>query len=224
MTTDAEDRQHHLLHHNERTGPLFKVSDDPRITRSGRLLRRTSLDELPQFLNVLKGDMSVVGPRPALPAEVERFPAELRRREEMRPGITGLWQVDGRTDADFGKYTTLDLRYVDEWSLRLDLAIMCRTPFVMLRHARHARDVHNPSSPQHDPSRPAVDARPRRRSGRISAVRSETPVAARPATQWTRPGAPHEHLSAPTGPVIDSDLVATPPEPETAATSRPSLC
>lgn len=144
MTTDAEDRQHHLLHDNERTGPLFKVSNDPRITRSGRVLRRSSVDELPQFLNVLTGTMSVVGPRPALPAEVERFPNELRRREQMRPGITGLWQVDGRTDADFGKYTSLDLRYVDEWSLRLDLRTMLRTPGVMWRHARQRWDVHNP--------------------------------------------------------------------------------
>lgn len=147
MTTDAEDQHHHLLHRNERHGPLFKVSNDPRVTKGGWFLRRSGLDELPQFVNVLRGEMSVVGPRPALPDEVERFPTELRRREVMRPGITGLWQIDGRTDSDFGKYTSLDLRYVDSWSLRMDLGIIARTPGVMLRHARVLHSVHNPREP-----------------------------------------------------------------------------
>jgi lipopolysaccharide/colanic/teichoic acid biosynthesis glycosyltransferase len=161
MENDAEERRHHLLHHNERRGPLFKVSDDPRVTRSGRFLRRSSLDELPQFLNVLKGDMSIVGPRPALPHEVESFTPELRRRELVPPGITGLWQLDGRADPDFGKYTELDLRYVDHWSLRMDLTIMLRTPAVLISHTRnHAleRGVTTSTHPKLDPAPTAEHA------------------------------------------------------------------
>jgi len=133
MVRDAERRKAGIEHTNERRGPLFKVADDPRVTRAGRWLRRTSLDELPQFLNVVEGTMSIIGPRPALPAEAEQFPAELRRRELMPQGITGLWQLDGQTDPDFGKYTELDLRYVDEWTLRMDLDIFVRTPAVLWR-------------------------------------------------------------------------------------------
>jgi lipopolysaccharide/colanic/teichoic acid biosynthesis glycosyltransferase len=133
MVRDAERRKADLAHVNERRGPLFKVADDPRVTRSGRWLRRTSLDELPQFVNVLEGTMSIIGPRPALPAEAAQFPDELRRRELMPQGITGLWQLDGHTDPDFGKYTELDLRYVDEWTLRMDLDIFVRTPAVLWR-------------------------------------------------------------------------------------------
>lgn len=152
MVRDAESLLGELEPANQRTGPLFKVNDDPRITRTGKFLRRTSLDELPQFLNVLRGEMSLVGPRPALPSEVEEFPPGLRRRERMPQGITGLWQIDGRTDADFGKYTELDLRYVDEWSLRLDLSLVLRTPVVVLRQAWESCAIRQ----QGDTTTPAV--------------------------------------------------------------------
>lgn len=135
MVPDAHDRLDDVRHHNERDGPLFKSGDDPRVTRLGKILRHTSLDELPQLANVLTGAMSLVGPRPALFEERDQFPPELLAREELPPGITGLWQVDGRLDADFGKYTELDLRYVHEWSLGLDLRILARTPWTVMHHA-----------------------------------------------------------------------------------------
>jgi lipopolysaccharide/colanic/teichoic acid biosynthesis glycosyltransferase len=134
MVPDAEARLDDVAHRNERRGPLFKAGDDPRVTRVGRILRHTSLDELPQLWNVLVGTMSLVGPRPALYPEREQFPPQLLARESMPPGMTGLWQLDGRTDPDFGKYTELDLRYVADWSLWLDLRILARTPFVVVRH------------------------------------------------------------------------------------------
>ncbi|MGH9106468.1 MAG: exopolysaccharide biosynthesis polyprenyl glycosylphosphotransferase [Acidimicrobiales bacterium] len=113
---------------NERTGgPLFKASNDPRVTRVGRFLRAASIDEIPQLWNVLNGTMSLVGPRPALPEEVEHFDPELRRRHEMRPGITGLWQVEARDNPSFSAYRRLDLAYVDDWSLGLDIAIVAST-------------------------------------------------------------------------------------------------
>jgi len=135
MVPGAETRLNDVAHQNERNGPLFKAGDDPCVTRVGKVLRHTSLDELPQLFNVLTGSMSVVGPRPALYREREQFPPELLAREAMPPGITGLWQLDGRTDPDFGKYTELDLRYVREWSLWLDLRVLVRTPAVVVRHA-----------------------------------------------------------------------------------------
>jgi len=113
---------------NERIGgPLFKASDDPRVTRIGRVIRGMSMDELPQLWNVLAGTMSLVGPRPALPSEVEHFDAELRRRHAMRPGITGLWQIEARDNPSFNAYRRLDLAYVDNWSLKLDIAILAST-------------------------------------------------------------------------------------------------
>lgn len=122
------DRQLHLVAaDNQRTGPLYKSHNDPRVTRVGRVLRATSIDELPQLLNVLLGTMSLVGPRPALAHEVAQFDSELRIRERVRPGITGLWQIEGRDDPSFEAYRRLDLFYVENWSLELDLVILLGT-------------------------------------------------------------------------------------------------
>lgn len=134
MATDAEERLAELLALNEADGPLFKMADDPRITRVGRFLRKSSIDELPQLWNVLRGDMSLVGPRPALPHETEEWDALLAQRLRVKPGITGMWQVSGRSDTSFEDYTRLDLYYVDNWSLATDIAILAKTvPVVLLR-------------------------------------------------------------------------------------------
>lgn len=127
MVRDAADRLVEVSGLNERHGPLFKASSDPRVTKVGRLLRATSIDELPQLWNVLRGTMSMVGPRPALPHEVANFDDELLRRHQMRPGITGLWQVEARDNPSFNAYRRLDLLYVDDWSLSLDVAILAST-------------------------------------------------------------------------------------------------
>ena len=133
MVPDAESKLIDLTTDNDRDGgPLFKLRHDPRVTRIGRLLRATSLDELPQLLNVLRGDMSLVGPRPALPSEVAHFDDELRERGRMMPGITGLWQVEARDDPSFSSYRRLDLFYVDNWSIGLDLAILASTVTAVL--------------------------------------------------------------------------------------------
>ncbi len=129
MASDAEQRKHELDALNEMGGPVFKVSNDPRITRVGRILRKFSLDELPQLINVLRGEMSLVGPRPLPVYEVERFddPSH-RRRLSVRPGLTCLWQVSGRNEVcDFKEWVRLDLEYIDNWSLWLDLKILFRT-------------------------------------------------------------------------------------------------
>ncbi|MEL7208476.1 MAG: sugar transferase, partial [Actinomycetota bacterium] len=133
MVPDAEARLEELREHNEADGPLFKMRDDPRITRVGRFLRKTSLDELPQLWNVLRDEMSMVGPRPALPDEVEAWDQDLHERLRVKPGITGMWQVSGRSDADFEEYARLDLYYVHNWSLMVDLQIMARTVPTVLR-------------------------------------------------------------------------------------------
>src|SRR5918994_1994296 len=127
MVVDAEVRQGELHALNEADGPLFKMSHDPRVTRVGRVLRKLSIDELPQLICVLKGTMSMVGPRPALPSEVEHWDGPLRDRLRVLPGLTGLWQVSGRSDASFQQYRRLDLYYVDNWSLAHDLRICLRT-------------------------------------------------------------------------------------------------
>lgn len=117
---------------NESDGLLFKVQDDPRVTRVGHTLRRLSLDELPQFWNVVRGDMSLVGPRP-LPVRPEDFVGHERRRLDVKPGITGLWQVSGRSELSWAESVRLDLQYVDEWSLLLDIRILARTPLAVLQ-------------------------------------------------------------------------------------------
>jgi exopolysaccharide biosynthesis polyprenyl glycosylphosphotransferase len=127
MTPDAEARLDDLVHLNEIEGRAFKMTNDPRITRVGRFLRRTSLDELPQLLNVLRGEMSLVGPRPPLPAEVQGYDMWHRRRLSMKPGITGLWQVRDRRAANFDTWVQADLEYIDRWSLWLDVKILFRT-------------------------------------------------------------------------------------------------
>jgi exopolysaccharide biosynthesis polyprenyl glycosylphosphotransferase len=133
MRARAEEELERLWEYNEARGPLFKIKDDPRQTRLGRLLRRTSFDELPQFWNVLRGEMSVVGPRPALPSEVEQYLPWQRQRLEVQPGITGLPQVSGRSDLTFDESCLLDIYYIENWSLGLDITIMLRTiPRVVL--------------------------------------------------------------------------------------------
>jgi exopolysaccharide biosynthesis polyprenyl glycosylphosphotransferase len=127
MYKDAEEQLETLKAHNEASGPLFKMKNDPRITRVGRILRRTSVDELPQLYNVLKGEMSLVGPRPPLPREVEQYQDWHRRRLAVAPGITGLWQVSGRSDLTFDEMVLLDLYYIENWSLFLDFKILLRT-------------------------------------------------------------------------------------------------
>jgi lipopolysaccharide/colanic/teichoic acid biosynthesis glycosyltransferase len=128
MYVNAEARQSELEDQNEASGPVFKIRDDPRITPVGRLLRRTSIDELPQLWNVLRGDMSVVGPRPLPVRDVQRFTeGALMRRFSVRPGVTGLWQVSARSTLNFEDWVRLDMQYIDEWSLGLDMRILAMT-------------------------------------------------------------------------------------------------
>jgi exopolysaccharide biosynthesis polyprenyl glycosylphosphotransferase len=132
MVPEAERQLPELVSRNEADGPLFKLRDDPRITRVGRFLRRYSLDELPQLLNVLKGEMSLVGPRPPLPGEVARYEDWQLDRLEVRPGITGLWQVSGRSELSFEEYVRLDLFYIENWSMLYDLFVVAKTIPILL--------------------------------------------------------------------------------------------
>ncbi|MGY3126521.1 exopolysaccharide biosynthesis polyprenyl glycosylphosphotransferase [Agrococcus sp. UYP33] len=132
MRVDAEQELAALQAHNEGAGPLFKLRDDPRITRVGAFLRKHSLDELPQFWNAFKGDMSVVGPRPPLPGEATTYDGVAMRRLYLKPGITGLWQISGRSDLSWDESVRLDLRYVENWSVMQDLMIMVRTARVVI--------------------------------------------------------------------------------------------
>jgi lipopolysaccharide/colanic/teichoic acid biosynthesis glycosyltransferase len=133
MVPDAEDRRSELLEQNLRTGPLFKARVDPRVTTVGRWLRALSIDELPQLVNVVRGEMSLVGPRPALASETDQFDAEFRdRRHTVRPGVTGLWQVEARDDPCIHVYRHLDLCYVESWTVRGDLVILVRTVGVVV--------------------------------------------------------------------------------------------
>ncbi len=133
MVRDAEAKKRELAKHNERDSILFKMSKDPRVTRTGRILRKYSLDELPQFFNVLRGEMSIVGPRPPIASEVAKYALEHFRRLEVLPGVTGLWQVQARTDSSFARYIALDTAYVENWSFWLDLKILLRTAQVVIR-------------------------------------------------------------------------------------------
>lgn len=134
MVVDAEQRMHEVEHLNEAKGANFKIKDDPRITRVGRFIRKSSIDELPQLINVFKGDMSLVGPRPMSLRDVANFDKGVqRKRFSVRPGITGLWQVSGRSNLSFDKWIELDLAYIEQWSFLLDLRILLRTVPVVLR-------------------------------------------------------------------------------------------
>ena len=128
MYMDAEERKKELMAQNEMQGLMFKMKDDPRITKVGKFIRKTSIDELPQFINVLKGDMSLVGTRPPTVNEFKQYQGHHKRRLSMKPGITGMWQAYGRsTVKDFEEIVKMDLDYIDHWSLGLDMKILCRT-------------------------------------------------------------------------------------------------
>ena len=133
MVTDAEDKKHLLEMHNERSGPVFKMKNDPRVTRVGRVLRKFSLDELPQLLNVVKGEMSLVGPRPALPTETAKYTPRQRQRLLCIPGVTGLWQVSGRASLSFERSIELDLLYIEQQSVWLYFRILVMTIPAVLR-------------------------------------------------------------------------------------------
>lgn len=134
MVVDAEAKKAALMHLNEMGGPVFKIKRDPRITSVGRFIRKTSIDELPQFFNIFMGDMSMVGPRPPLPSEVEDYEAWQRRRLSVKPGLTGLWQVSGRNQVDFDEWMKLDLDYIDTWTIWLDIKILFKTIPAVLFH------------------------------------------------------------------------------------------
>lgn len=131
MVINAEELKAELESQNEMSGPMFKMKDDPRVTKVGKFIRKTSLDELPQLWNVLKGDMSLVGPRPSLPKEVAQFEDWMHRRLEVKPGLTCYWQVSGRNNIDFEDWMKLDIRYVEERNLFVDIKLIFKTIFVL---------------------------------------------------------------------------------------------
>ena len=133
MVVGAHERRHEHVELNHHDGPMFKIRDDPRVTRVGRALRRLSLDELPQLLNVLAGSMTLVGPRPPLPEEFEQFTPLERLRLAVKPGVTCIWQVSGRSDLDFRTWVEMDLEYIRSWNLLLDIRLLMRTVPAVLR-------------------------------------------------------------------------------------------
>ena len=132
MYVDAEERLQELMEFNEQTGPAFKMKDDPRITKVGKFIRKTSLDELPQLINVLKGDMSIVGPRPAIPREVKMYNEYQKQRLLVKPGITCIWQVSGRNNITFDEWVELDIKYIKTRNLWLDIKLILKTIPVLL--------------------------------------------------------------------------------------------
>ena len=131
MVVNAEELKEKLAHQNEMSGPMFKMKDDPRVTNVGKFIRKTSLDELPQLWNVLKGDMSLVGPRPSLPKEVKQFEKWMFKRLTVKPGLTCYWQVSGRNNIDFGDWMKLDISYVDDRNLWIDIKLIFKTILVL---------------------------------------------------------------------------------------------
>ena len=137
MVVNAEELKERLANENERTGPMFKIKNDPRITNVGRFIRKTSIDELPQLLNILKGEMSIVGPRPSLPEEVEKFEGWMLKRLNVKPGLTCYWQVSGRNDIEFNEWMKLDIKYVDDRNVLIDSILILKT-FLVLFGDSHA--------------------------------------------------------------------------------------
>ncbi|MBS5306030.1 MULTISPECIES: sugar transferase [Clostridium] len=131
MVQNAEELKEKLAKENEMSGPMFKMKNDPRVTKVGKFIRKTSIDELPQLFNILKGDMTLVGPRPSLPREVEKFESWMLKRLEVKPGLTCYWQVSGRNNIDFYDWMKLDLKYVDDMSFWLDIKLIFKTAFVL---------------------------------------------------------------------------------------------
>ena len=131
MVVNAEELKEKLAAQNEMSGPMFKMKDDPRVTKVGKFIRKTSIDELPQLWNILKGDMSLVGPRPSLPKEVAQFDEWMYKRLEVKPGLTCYWQVSGRNNIDFEDWMKLDIRYVEEKNLWIDIKLIFKTVFVL---------------------------------------------------------------------------------------------
>ncbi|MGN0144352.1 MAG: sugar transferase [Clostridium sp.] len=131
MVVNAEELKEALNKHNEMSGPMFKIKEDPRITKIGKFIRKTSIDELPQLINVLKGEMSLVGPRPSLPKEVKEFEPWMMKRLDVKPGLTCYWQVSGRNSIGFEEWMELDVKYVDDASIWLDLKLIFKTFFVL---------------------------------------------------------------------------------------------
>ena len=138
MVVNAEDLKVKLEEKNEMDGPMFKMKDDPRVTRIGKFIRRTSIDELPQLINIIKGDMSLVGPRPSLPKEVECFDEWMLERLNVKPGLTCYWQISGRNDIDFENWMNLDIKYVRERNMFIDIKLIVKTIFLLFGddHAR----------------------------------------------------------------------------------------
>lgn len=131
MVQNAEELKEKLAKQNEMSGPMFKMKNDPRVTKVGKFIRKTSIDELPQLLNILKGDMTLVGPRPSLPKEVEKFESWMLKRLEVKPGLTCYWQVSGRNNIDFYEWMKLDLKYVNDMSFWLDIKLIFKTVAVL---------------------------------------------------------------------------------------------